>query len=61
MKTITVVGGNLFTLAATQLGDATQWVRIAQLNQINDPNIIGTLSLLIPNVDPNLTGGVVQQ
>lgn len=49
MKTLTVVGGNLFQLAARELGDATQWIRIAQLNNILDPILSGPVSLLIPD------------
>jgi hypothetical protein len=45
---MTVVGGNLFQLAAGELGDATQWIRIAQLNNIPDPFFSDTLVLLIP-------------
>ncbi|HQT62776.1 MAG: hypothetical protein B7Z75_14435 [Acidocella sp. 20-57-95] len=37
MATVTVNGGNLFALAARYLGDATQWIRIAQLNGLTDP------------------------
>ena len=57
-KTVTVVGGNLFQVAAIQLGDATQWVRIAQLNKINDPMLSGVVSLKIPGFDPNAGGGI---
>lgn len=61
MTTIQVIGGDLFHLAATQLGDATQWIRIAQLNGLTDPNIPGAMTLLIPDVDPNATGGIATQ
>ncbi len=61
MQTVTVVGGNLFSIAASLLGDATQWIRIAQLNQLDDPIILGVTTLLIPSVNPAATGGVVQQ
>ena len=37
MSTLTVAGGNLFRIAADQLGDATQWIRIAQLNGLPGP------------------------
>ena len=44
MRTITVVGGNLFQIAAEQLGDATQWIRIAQLNRLSDPMLSGIVT-----------------
>jgi hypothetical protein len=47
-KTITVAGGNLFAIAAQQLGDATQWNRIAQLNGLWDPFFTGVATLQIP-------------
>lgn len=51
IQTIQVAGGNLFQLAATYLGDATQWNRIAQLNGLYDPMITGVVTLKIPPVD----------
>ncbi len=35
MRQVTIAGGNLFQVAAQQLGDATQWLRIAQLNGLS--------------------------
>lgn len=61
MRTITVVGGNLFRIAAEQLGDATQWIRIAQLNSLSDPFLIGVTTLQIPDPDPNAGGGIATQ
>lgn len=61
MFSITVAGGNLFTIAAEKLGDATQWIRIAQLNNLSDPFLTGVVTLLVPPLDPNATGGVAQQ
>ena len=61
MQTITVAGGNLFQIAAQQLGDATQWIRIAQLNNISDPVLLGVTTLLIPVVNPLAGGGIVNQ
>lgn len=61
MKTIQVAGGNLFRIAAEQLEDATQWLRIAQLNRINDPMLSGVLTLLIPDPNPNAGGGIAPQ
>lgn len=58
---MTVVGGNLFQLAADELGDATQWIRIAQLNNISDPFLSGTLILLIPETVSYSSGGIASQ
>jgi len=64
MRAITVVSGNLFRIAMEELGDATQWIRIAQLNDISDPVLIGTestrvITLRIPEIDPDAGGGIV--
>ncbi len=61
MRAITVAGDNLFHIAAVQLGDATQWIRIAELNRISDPMLAGVTTLLIPDVDPNAGGGIAAQ
>jgi len=61
MLTIQITGGNLFQLAAQYLGDATQWIRIAQQNGLIDPQIIGQMTLVIPDIDPTATGGIPQQ
>jgi hypothetical protein len=61
MKIITVVGDNLFRIAAVQLADATQWLRIAELNALSDPMLVGVVTLLIPDVDPNAGGGIAAQ
>jgi hypothetical protein len=57
-QTVTVVGGNLFALAALYLNDATQWIRIAQANNIVDPQLVGITTLVIPPVDPTAGGGI---
>jgi hypothetical protein len=61
MQSVTVAGGNLFEIAAAELGDATQWLRIAQLNGISDPMLSGVVTLLIPDADPTAGGGVAAQ
>ncbi len=61
MKTITVAGGNLFRVAAEQLGDATQWICIAQLNNLSDPMLSGVVTLLIPETNPSAGGGIAAQ
>jgi hypothetical protein len=55
---VTVVGGNLFALAAQYLNDATQWIRIAQANQLTEPVLHGVNVLVIPPVDATAGGGV---
>jgi nucleoid-associated protein YgaU len=61
MQTITVAGGNLFAIAAQYLGDATQWLRIAQENNLSDPMLQGLVTLVIPDVDPSAGGGIASQ
>ncbi len=59
MTVATVSNTNLFAVAAASLGDATQWVRIAQLNGLADSTVSGTATLALPPVDPGATGGIV--
>jgi nucleoid-associated protein YgaU len=61
MRTVTIAGGNLFRLAAELLGDATQWLRIAQANGLSDPAVSGLATLRIPDPDPNAGGGIARQ
>jgi len=61
MLTVQVSGTTLFHVAAKYLGDATQWIRIAQFNGLSDPQISGIVTLLIPNVDASQTGGIANQ
>lgn len=48
----------LFHVAARQLGDATQWNRIAALNGLTDPSITYTRNLEMPGIDPSAGGGI---
>jgi nucleoid-associated protein YgaU len=57
-QVVVVAGGNLFALAAQYLGDATQWIRIAQANKLSDPLLDGVNTLVIPPVDPTAGGGI---
>ncbi len=61
MQALTIAGGNLFRIAAEQLGDATQWIRIAQLNRLSDPMLVGLVTLKLPLSDPSAGGGVARQ
>lgn len=56
-RMITVAGGNLFRIAADQLGDATQWNCIALANDLVDPFVQGVVTLTIPPVDPGAGNG----
>lgn len=49
---------SLFHVAAQQLGDATQWNRIAALNGLTDPAITYTKALEMPGIDPMAGGGI---
>ncbi len=60
-STITVAGGDLFHIAAQQLGDATQWIRIAQLNGLSDPVISGVTTLQLPAPNAAAGGGIAGQ
>lgn len=57
MTKVTVVGGDLFRLALSRLGDATQWNRIAAANGLTDPVITGVQTILIPAQDSSAGGG----
>jgi len=61
MKRVIVATDNLFHVAAQQLGDATQWIRIAELNNLSDPVLTGVTQLLIPDVDRAAGGGIAAQ
>ncbi len=58
VQVITVAGGNLFALAAKYLNDATQWIRIAQANNLSDPVLNGVVTLTIPPVNAAAGGGI---
>ncbi len=58
MRTILVAGTDLFTVASQELGDATQWFRIAVLNGLTDPMVFGLTTLQIPDLDVSQIGGL---
>ena len=60
MNFVTVAGGDLFRLALAYLGDATQWSRIAALNELDDPIINGLVTLALPPMDASAGGGLVR-
>jgi nucleoid-associated protein YgaU len=55
--TLTVNNDNLYRLAAIYYGDASQWTIIADANNLIDPEIYGTKTLIIPTWDGNDRGG----
>ena len=58
LRAITVRGGDLFELALTYLGDATQWERIADLNGLDDPILPPDtrLDLILPPANAAASG-----
>lgn len=58
-KKIRASGTTMFALAAQYLNDATQWYRIAALNNLNDPWIGPLTTLLIPSPQPFSNGGIL--
>lgn len=61
IKTYTGADISLMHIAAREMGDASQWYRIAEANNLSDYMITGTLTLIIPSPDPTLSGGIPQQ
>jgi hypothetical protein len=61
MVTITVIGGNLFEIAAAQLGSALQWVNIARANNISDPFLSGQCTIIIPPLSAACQDGIGPQ
>lgn len=55
--TVVVNNTNLYKLAANHYGDASQWTIIADANGLIDPEIYGTVKLIIPDWDGNDRGG----
>ena len=61
MRVVTVIGGNLFELAAEYLGDALQWVTLALLNNMSDPMLSGQNEIRIPDSPSAPTDGIGPQ
>jgi len=60
-KVISVIGGNLFQIAAQHLGNALQWINIAQANGITDPELVGAWELKVPASSAAFADGIIQQ
>jgi hypothetical protein len=61
MRKITNIGGNLFEIAATQFGDALQWINIARSNHLVDPMLTGQNQLVIPPFSSTFSDGIGPQ
>jgi hypothetical protein len=61
METITVIGGNLFAIAAAELGSALQWINIARTNNLSDPILSGQNQILIPPYSATVSDGIGPQ
>jgi hypothetical protein len=57
-RQVQVAGGNLYSVAADQYGDAMGWTAIAQANGLKDPQVNGLATLTIPPYN-NQTDGVL--
>jgi hypothetical protein len=61
IRKITTIGGNLFEIAAAQLGDALQWINIARSNHLIDPVLTGQNQLVIPPFSSTFSDGIGPQ
>jgi hypothetical protein len=61
MKTVTTIGGNLFEIAAVELGSALQWINIARTNKLTDPMLSGQNQITIAPYSSTLEDGIGPQ
>jgi hypothetical protein len=61
MQTIVAIGGNLFEIAAAQLGSALQWINIARANGLTDPMLAGQNQLVVPVFSSVFSDGIGPQ
>jgi hypothetical protein len=61
VQVITTIGGNLFDIAAAQLGSALQWINIARANNLSDPILSGRNQLKIPDFSSEYKDGIGPQ
>ena len=59
-QSVTVAGGNLYSIASEHYGDPTMWTTIAQANGLTDPQLpAGMTTLLIPPAPQVSSGGLL--
>jgi hypothetical protein len=61
MQNIVTIGGNLFEIAATQLGNALQWINVARANSLTDPMLSGQNQIVIPSYSSIFSDGIGPQ
>jgi hypothetical protein len=61
VRTIIVVGGNLFQLASAELGSALQWINIAKANNLTDPVLTDQMEIIIPPFSTAFLDGIGPQ
>jgi hypothetical protein len=61
MNTVTTIGGNLFEIAAAQLGSALQWINIARTNKLTDPMLSGQNEIIIAPYSSTFSDGIGPQ
>ena len=54
--TVSAAERTLFHVAAVQLGDPLQAIRIAQASGVTDPWLAGVQTVVVPAVGPNTDG-----
>lgn len=57
-KAVTFINPNLYRVAVQYYGDANLWTAIASANNLTDPNLTGTYTLLIPP-SPTVSSGSI--
>jgi hypothetical protein len=60
-RTLSMIGGNLFEVAAAQLGSALQWINIARANNLTDPMLSGQNQIVIPRFSSAFSDGIGPQ
>jgi hypothetical protein len=61
MRTITVVGGNLFQIAAKEFDNPLHWIIIARINHLIDPFLTGQTQLMISPISSAFSDGTGPQ
>ncbi len=61
VQSVIVVGGNLFEIAAAQLGNALQWINLARANNLIDPMLSGQSEILVPPISSAFADGIGPQ